>query len=201
MIAMVRGQLVRHQSDWVIIDVGGVGYRVHVPSSTSAQLPALGETVTLHAYTHVREDVLALYGFATEDEMLLFEDIISVSGMGPRLALTSLSTLRPDEFRRAVTDEDVAGLTRISGVGKKTAQRLILELKGKLTPAAADALPGVDRGKEPPVAEDALSALLALGYTEAEAVPALRLVQSDGGAGDGADTATLLRQALRHLAG
>lgn len=199
MIAMLRGQLVRQKSNQLIIDVGGVGYLVHVPTPTAARLPAIGETVTLHTYTHVREDVLALYGFATEDELLLFEDIIGVSGMGPRLALTSLSTLHPHEFRRAIANEDVHALTRISGVGKKTAQRLILELKGKLTPAAADAQVAL-HDEEPQVAEEALAALLALGYSEAEALPALRLVQSDAG-GEQADTATLLRYALRHLAG
>lgn len=202
MIVMLRGQLVRQQADRVIIDVGGVGYGVNVPSSTASRLPAVGDTVTLYAYTHVREDVLALYGFATEDELLLFEDIISVSGMGPRLALTSLSTLRPHEFRHAVANEDVSALTRISGVGKKTAQRLILELKGKLTPAADDALPAPDTAGAPPVADDALAALVALGYTEAEALPALQLVQKEtGDAAARADTATLLRNALRHLAG
>src|SRR5690625_2067383 len=183
---MLQGVLARRQDDVIVVDIGGVGFRVRVPSSTTARLPGSGESVALHIYTHVREDTFALYGFATEDELVLFEDIISVSGMGPRLALTSLSTLQPQEFRRAIHQEDVSSLTRISGVGKKTAQRLILELKGKLTPAAEDgmAVSGVEAPVEVPVTEEALAALMALGYSEAEARPALVQVaqEADGDA-------------------
>lgn len=205
MIAMLQGALARHEGDRIIIDVGGVGYRVHVPLSTADNLPQLGERVTVHVYTHVREDILALYGFGTEDELLLFRDIIGVSGMGPRLALTSLSTLRPHEFRHAVAHEDVAELTRISGVGKKTAQRLILELKGKLTPAADDAVvpAAIDGAASPatPVTDEALAALVALGYSEAEARPALEAVAREADAKIGTDTTAMLRRALKHLAG
>lgn len=199
MIAMLRGTLLRRGTDWTIVDVGGVGYRVSVPTSTGTGLPAPGDEVTLHIYTHVREDTLALYGFASEDELQLFEDIISVSGMGPKLALTTLSTLRPAEFRRAVWEEDVAVLTRISGVGRKTAQRMILELKGKLTPgpedeAAAEAAAAVDMPEA-----DALAALVTLGYGEAEAARALREVRRENE--QCADTAELVRLALRRLVG
>lgn len=198
MIAMLRGRLLRRGADWIIVDVGGVGFRVAVPASTAAVLPGPGEEVTLHTYTHVREDTLALYGFASEDELRLFEDIISVSGMGPKLSLTTLSTLRPAEFRRAIAEEDVASLTRISGVGRKTAQRMILELKGKLTPgpeaeAATEAAAAVDAPEA-----DALAALVALGYAEADAARAVRAVRSDDGAAR--DTAELVRLALRQLA-
>lgn len=198
MIAMLRGKLLRRGTDWIIVDVGGVGYRVAVPSSTAATLPGPGEEVTLHTYTHVREDTLALYGFASEDELRLFEDIIGVSGMGPKLSLTTLSTLRPAEFRRAIAEEDVASLTRISGVGRKTAQRMILELKGKLTPgpedtAEAEAAAAVDVPEA-----DAVAALVALGYAETDAARAVRAARtSDPGA---VDTAELVRLALRQLA-
>lgn len=203
MIAMLEGKLLRRRDDRIVLGVGGVGYQVHVPGSTASALPALGETVTLHIYTHVREDVLALYGFATEDEMILFEDIISVSGMGPRLALTSLSTLKPGEFRRAVLHEDVGTLTRIAGVGKKTAQRLILELRGKLTPGIGDgddgALPDVVPAT--PASEEALAALVALGYSEAEARPAVSKATEAARGPAAGDTTALLRLALKHLAG
>lgn len=198
MIASLRGVLVRRGADWAVIDVGGVGFRVAVPASTAAMLPAPGREVTLHTYTHVREDTLALYGFATEDELRLFEDIIGVSGMGPKLALTSLSTLRPAEFRRAVLEEDVAALTRISGVGRKTAQRMILELKGKLTPGpddgdAAETVPPLDLPEA-----DALAALMALGYAEADAARALSAVRRTEPRPE--KTQELVRLALRELA-
>lgn len=196
---MLRGTIVRRDTGWTLIDVGGVGYRVFVPASTGAGLPAIGDEATLHIYTHVREDTLALYGFASEDELQLFEDIISVSGMGPKLALTSLSTLRPAEFRRAVWEEDIAALTRISGVGRKTAQRMILELKGKLTPGPEDE-PEAEAVAATDIPEaDALAALVALGYGEAEAARALRDVRRENH--QTIDTAELVRLALRRLAG
>lgn len=199
MIALLRGTLVRRGRDWTIIDVGGVGFRVFVPASTGADLPVPGEAVTLHIHTHVREDALALYGFASEDELRLFEDITSVSGMGPRLALTSLSTLRPAEFRRAILDEDVASLTRISGVGRKTAQRMILELKNKLTPGPDDAAEGEVPSEMDMPEADALAALVALGYAEADAAGALRVARGLD-ADRPMDTAELVRLALRQLA-
>lgn len=197
MIAMLRGRLVRRDVDWIIVDVGGVGFRVSVPAPTAAALPGVGEEVILHVHTHVREDTLALYGFVSEEELRLFEQIISVSGMGPKLAMTSLSTLRPAEFRRAIFEEDAASLTRIPGVGRKTAQRMILELKGKLTPvpeddAAVEAAAGVAADA------DAVAALIALGYSETDAARAVRAAQQvEPAAGD---TAQLVRLALRHLA-
>jgi len=153
--------------------------------------------VTLHTHTHVREDTLALYGFASEDELRLFEDLMTVSGMGPRLSLTALSTLRPAEFRRAIAEEDVASLTRISGVGRKTAQRMILELKGKLTPGPeGDAGPQAAAAFDAPES-DAVAALVALGYAEADAARAVRAARAAEGE---ADTARLVRLALRELA-
>lgn len=197
MIAMLRGRVLRRGPDWVVVDVGGVGYRVAVPASTAAALPGPGEEVTLHTHTHVREDTLALYGFASEDELRLFEDLMTVSGIGPRLSLTALSTLRPAEFRRAIAEEDVASLTRISGVGRKTAQRMILELKGKLTPGPeGDAGPQAAAAFDAPES-DAVAALVALGYAEADAARAVRAARAAEGE---ADTARLVRLALRELA-
>ncbi|MBO8142069.1 MAG: Holliday junction branch migration protein RuvA [Firmicutes bacterium] len=194
MIAMLRGRIARRGADWVVVDVGGVGYRVAVPGPAVAKMPAPGGEVVLHVHTHVREDTLALFGFLSEDELRLFEQIVAVTGMGPRLALTALSTLSPDEFRRAVLDEDAARLTRIPGVGRKTAQRIILELKGRLPaePVAEGPVPAGDG------MEDALAALVSLGYGQAEAADAIRRAARDAGA-QAADPAHLVRVALRHL--
>lgn len=197
MIAILRGRVVNRGVDWAIIDVGGVGFRVFVPATTAAALPPVGEETTLHVHTHLRENTLALYGFVGEDELRLFEQIIGVSGMGPKLALTALSTLRPDEFRRAVVEEDAATLTRIPGIGRKTAQRIILELKGKLeAPVAADV--PVETAAFAPVDSDAVAALVALGYAEVDAVRAVRAARRASPATD--DAARLVRLALRELA-
>ena len=196
MIGMLRGRLWQRGADWVIVDVGGVGYRVSVPTGVLARLPAAGGDVTLHVHTHVREDALALFGFLSEEELRLFEEMMAVSGVGPRLALTALSTLPPEQLRRAVLDEDVGTLTRIPGIGRKTAQRLILELKGRLSrTAGAEAAAGIDT---PDV--DALAALVSLGYSQSEAAQALLAVRRELD-GQPADTAWLVRAALRHLAG
>lgn len=207
MISMLRGRVWRKDDAGLVLDVGGVGYRVAVPASTRAELPPVGDETTLHIYTHVREDVFALYGFRSEDELVLFQDIIGVSGVGPRVALTSLSTLPPAEFRRAIFDDDVKRLTTIPGVGKKTAQRLILELKGRLTVTVDELRTSRDAAGDDTASratDEAQEALVALGYTEAEAADALRR------AAEAADEATdeavadapeLIRRALQYLAG
>ncbi|MFO7310737.1 MAG: Holliday junction branch migration protein RuvA [Bacillota bacterium] len=197
MIGMLRGRVWQRGADWVIIDVGGVGYRVFVPTGVLSRLPGIGGDVELHVHTHVREDSLALFGFLAEEELRLFEELIAVSGVGPRLALTALSSLSPEQLRRAVLDEDVATLMRIPGIGRKTAQRMILELKGRLSRTG---LPGgVPVTGETTVA-DALAALVSLGYTQGEAAQALAAAQRELN-GQRADTAQLVRMALRHLAG
>lgn len=197
MIGMLRGRLWQRGSDWVIVDVGGVGYRVSVPTGTAARLPGIGEEVVLHTHTYVREDTLALFGFLSLEEQHLFEELMTVSGVGPRLALTALSTLPPGELRRAVLDEDVTTLVRIPGVGRKTAQRMILDLKGRL---ARDGAATAVASPTDSAAVDALAALESLGYGQGEALQALREAQK---ALDGrtVETAELVRRALRHLAG
>ncbi|OUM94733.1 MAG: Holliday junction DNA helicase RuvA [Firmicutes bacterium ZCTH02-B6] len=197
MIGMLRGRLWQRGADWLVVDVGGVGYRVFVPTGVLARLPAIGGDVELYVHTHVREDALALYGFLAEEELRLFEELIGVSGVGPRLALTALSALSAEQLRRAVLDEDVGTLTRIPGIGRKTAQRMILELKGRLGRTGATA--GVPAPDAAPAA-DALAALVSLGYSQAEASQALAAAQRDMN-GQPADTAKLVRMALRHLAG
>lgn len=178
MIAMLTGQLVSKGTDQVIIEVaGGIGYRVLIPLSTFYSLPDAG-TVKLHIHTHVREDALLLYGFLTADERALFILLLSVAGVGPKLALNILSHASPRDLRQAIAGSDVKRLATLPGIGKKSAERLVLELKEKIDKLdlAGDA---PDRGQNltiapaPDQSEDALSALLNLGYKEAQARKAL----------------------------
>jgi Holliday junction DNA helicase RuvA len=161
-IARLTGRILEKHPNRIVVDVGGVGYDVIVPLSTFYGLGEAGAAVALRVHTHVREDVIALYGFATALEQDLFERLISISGIGPKLALSVLSGIDPPELVRAVRSQDVARLTRIPGVGKKTAERIGLELKDRLpqTLAAADA--GEPAGGA--VRDDLLSALMNLGY-------------------------------------
>ena len=164
MIAVLRGTLLEKSPSRLIIDVSGVGYDVQVPLSTFYALGEIGAPVTLRTHTHVREDVLALYGFLTTLEQDLFERLIAISGVGPKLALAVLSGIEPPELIRAVRTQDVARLTSIPGIGKKTAERIALELKDRL-PAS---LKAVDTPSAAPPADqlrdDVLSALVNLGY-------------------------------------
>ena len=164
MIAHLSGMLVEKHLQRLIVDVGGVGYDVLVPLSTMYAIGDPGAKVALRIHTHVREDALQLFGFATTLEQQLFEKLISVSGIGPKLGLSVLSGIEPEELVRAIRTGDVARLTRIPGVGKKTAERLVVELKDRLpqtdtvSPDAPAAVPGDD------VRDDLLSALVNLGY-------------------------------------
>lgn len=174
MIARLAGTLVEKHPSRLIVDVGGVGYDVLVPLSTFYGLGDPGADVTLRIHTHVREDVIALYGFASSLEQGLFERLISISGIGPKLALAVLSGIDPAELVRAIRTQDVARLTRIPGVGKKTAERIGLELKDRM-PHAARA-PGGDVEAAPPedaLREDLLSALANLGYQRGSAEKAV----------------------------
>ena len=174
MIARLAGTLVQKHPSRLIVDVGGVGYDVLVPLSTFYGLGDPGADVTLRIHTHVREDVIALYGFASSLEQELFERLISISGIGPKLALAVLSGIDPAELVRAIRTQDVARLTRIPGVGKKAAERIGLELKDRM-PHAAQA-PGADVEAATPedaLREDLLSALANLGYQRASAEKAV----------------------------
>ncbi len=170
MIARLRGTLVDKGPSRIVVDVGGVGYDVQIPLSTFYPLGEAGSQVELRVHTHVREDALALYGFATSLEHDLFERLISINGVGPKLALAVLSGIEPAELIRAVRSQDVARLTKIPGVGKKTAERIGLELK--------DRLPDVPEGRPGSPVEDErrsdlLSALVNLGYQRAGVEKAL----------------------------
>jgi holliday junction DNA helicase RuvA len=165
MIARLSGTLLEKQATRLVVDVHGVGYDVQVPLSTFYHLPDVGGDVALRIHTHVREDALSLFGFSTELEQLLFERLIAISGIGPRLALSVLSGIDPADLVRAVQQGDIGRLTLIPGVGKKTAERMSLELKDRLpqqlTDGAADA--GAP-ATETSVRADVLSALVNLGY-------------------------------------
>ena len=195
MIALLRGRLVEKQPNRIVLDVHGVGYDVAVPLSTFYGLGEPGAETLLRIHTHVREDALALFGFLTARELELFERLIDISGVGPRLALAVLSGIEPAEFIRAVQHGDVKRLTAIPGVGRKTAERIALELKDRLpapTEAEAAVEPPADR-----LRQDLLSALLNLGYHRPLAERALDAALA------GADLSSFeaaLRQALRELA-
>ena len=174
MIAHLRGRLIAKHPNQAIVEAGGVGYDVNISVPTFSELPALGAEVAFHVHTQVREDSIALFGFLRPAEKQLFERLISVSGIGPKLAITILSGMAADEMVGAIRGNDVARLTRIPGIGKKTAERMVLELRDKLqdfgaAPVAAPASP---------IEEDVLSALVNLGYQRPAAERALAKVSN-----------------------
>jgi Holliday junction DNA helicase RuvA len=191
MIAHLRGKLLAKHPNQAIVETGGVGYDVTISVPTFSDLPAIGDEVTLHIHTHVREDLMALYGFLRLAEKRLFEKLITVSGIGPKLAITILSGIAADEMVSAIRGNDIARLTRIPGVGKKTAERMVLELRDKL-PAA-----GVAESRVTPavsaIEEDVLSALSNLGYQRAAAERALATVEKNG---KGSSFEVMFRQTL-----
>ena len=171
MIAHLRGKLLDKHPNHVIVETGGVGYDVTISVSTFSELPSLGSEVALFIYTHVREDALALYGFFRPEEKNIFEKLISVSGIGPKLAVTILSGMVSDELGEAIRSNNLARLTKIPGVGRKTAERLVLELRDKMPPAGKDSVTVVPSLSA--IDEDVLSALMNLGYQRAAAEKAL----------------------------
>jgi Holliday junction DNA helicase RuvA len=192
-IGRISGVLVERHPPQVLVDVNGVGYEIDVPMSTFYGLPALGEKVTLHTHLVVREDAHLLFGFATQDEREVFRRLLKVSGVGPRLALAILSGLSVSELVQVVAGEEVGRLTRIPGIGRKTAERLLLELRDKLAAGKAEAalLAG---GAPLKGRNDTLEALLALGYNEREAEWAIRQLPAN------LEIAESIRQALKLLA-
>ena len=174
MIAYLRGKLAQKDPSRVVVDVNGVGYEVFIPLTTFTALPETGGDVSIDVHTHVREDIIALYGFSTHRERLIFEKLMTISGIGPKLAVTILSGGSVQELVAAIKRSDLARLTAIPGVGKKTAERIVLELKDKLQ----DFSEGTPKS---PVESDVLSALENLGYVRAHAEAAMRrAVNGDG---------------------
>lgn len=195
MIAHLRGTLLVKHPNQAIVETGGVGYEVTISVPTFSELPSAGAGVALHIHTHVREDALSLYGFLRLAEKQLFEKLLTVSGIGPKLAITILSGMPADEMVGAIRGGDVARLTRIPGIGKKTAERMVLELRDKL-PATGAAEVSVTQAT--PMEEDVISALVNLGYQRGAAEKALQAAAARAGKGP-QNFEALFREALAAL--
>ncbi len=198
MIGRIHGKIIEKQPPQLLIDVQGVGYEIDAPMSTFYQLPNMGETVTLHTHLVVREDAHLLFGFASLAERRLFRTLIKINGVGAKLALTILSGMNANEFIACVQDNDAAALVRLPGVGKKTAERLIVELRDKLKDQLPDGIASLSASSttaEQPSsspAGDAVSALIALGYKPQEASRMVRAIDSSG-----MDTEEIIRLSLQ----
>ena len=195
MIGRLRGILITKRPPWVLVEVGGVGYELEVPMSTLYDLPDVGKEVVLLTHYAHKEDTVALYGFLRDDERNLFRDLQKVSGIGARIALAVLSGVSTSEFARLVQAGDVAALTRIPGIGKKTAERIVVELRDRIGNVAAAAPAGTAPAARDPRSE-AEAALQQLGYKQAEAA---RLAAASAAEGD--DAETIIRKALRAALG
>ena len=190
MISRITGILIEKNPPEVVVDVGGVGYEIAVPMSTFYPLPAIGERVSLHTQLIVREDAHLLYGFATHSERAAFRQLLKISGVGPKVALAVLSGLSVNDLASAIATQDAARLTKIPGIGKKTAERLLLELRDKFQTSGA--ISSTDSAAVSD-SDDILNALIALGYNEREAQFAIKQMPGDVAVADG------IRQALKIL--
>ena len=200
MITYIRGELIAMEEDKVIVDVGGVGYGIFMPGTAMNYLPAIGEEVRLHTYMNVREDAIQLFGFLTRDDLNVFKLVIGVSGIGPKGGLSILSHLSTDDLRFAVMANDAKAISGAPGIGKKTAEKLIIELKDKLS--IEDVLNKVSDTEAVAVSNstnelqaEAVQALVALGYGSTEAMKAVKKVQTD----EDTTVETVLKQALKHM--
>jgi len=197
MIALLTGKIAHKSPEYIILDVNGVGYRVQIPFSTYYELPEGGDEISLNIYTHVKEDAISLYGFRTADEKLFFQLLISVSGIGPKLGKDILSNIQVTDLAAAITRGDLARLSAVPGIGKKTAERLVLELKDKVAKQefAGKAAGGELLAPAAGIEEDVASALINLGYKEAvvkKALAELRISPDDS-------MEQVLKQALKAL--
>ncbi|MBU0604279.1 MAG: Holliday junction branch migration protein RuvA [Gammaproteobacteria bacterium] len=188
MIGRLTGTLLEKNPPRILLDVHGVGYEVDVPMSTFYNLPALGERVSLHTHFVVREDGHFLFGFGATEELAAFRQLVKISGVGPRMALSVLSGMSVDELARVVAAQEAGRLTKIPGIGKKTAERLLLELRDKLMPTV-----NASAALAPDAGADILNALIALGYSDREAQTALKALP------DGVSVSDGIRQALKSL--
>lgn len=199
MIGRLQGILLEKQPPQLLIDVQGVGYEVEAPMSTFYQLPVAGEKIVLHTHLVVRDDAHLLYGFYTESERQLFRSLIRINGVGPKLALTILSGVTADEFTRCIMENDAKALTGLPGVGKKTAERLIVELRDRLGDDFKTVLPGAVEAsllrREASPVSDAVSALVSLGYKAQDASRMVRAVEAEG-----LETEAIIRAALQAMA-
>lgn len=198
MIAHVSGELTRVEADYVVVDVGGVGYKVHAPLSVIAGLPKLGEKARLFTYTHVKEDAITLYGFTDTDQQNLFELLLTVTGVGPKVALNILSVLAVENIVEAISRDDFLSLNRVPGVGNKMAQRIALELKEKITTLAwVEMAKKAAAPAERAVVDDVIEGLIALGYDRQTSRRAAERALSS--AKDKKDTSEVIKLALRQL--
>jgi Holliday junction DNA helicase RuvA len=194
MIGRLRGVLVKKEPPALLVDVGGIGYELEAPMTTFYDLPPAGETVTLYTHLVVREDAHLLFGFARESQRRLFRGLLKVNGVGPRVALAVLSGLSDEEFVQAIQREDIDRLTRVPGIGRKTAERLIVEMRDKLdTPLPGPDAPATTTPTDP--IGEAVTALIALGYKPNEASRMVRGVSTQG-----LETEEIIRQALKGAA-
>ena len=191
MIGRLKGVLIHKAPPWLVVDVGGVGYELEAPMSTFYDLPELGREVFLFTHYAQKEDSVSLYGFLREPERRLFRDVQKVSGIGAKIALAVLSGTSVDEFARLVQTSDVAALTRIPGIGKKTAERMVVELRDRASDMVVG-LPGTTTGLAGDPLSEAISALQALGYKPADADRMARKAAADGDAAE-----TIIRKALQ----
>lgn len=202
MISYIKGILADKGRDRIVVEAGSVGYGIYVPLSVLERLPPLGQEVQIHTYLQVREDDMSLYGFLARPDLEMFKRLIGVTGIGPKGALGILSALRPEELRLAILTGDAKAISRAPGVGAKTAQRLILDLKDKVkADEALELFPGAPAGETAPsvsgeAAKEAVDALVALGYTNLEAVKAVRSVEMTGDM----DAEAVLKASLTYLA-
>lgn len=201
MIGRLKGTLLRKEPPALMVDVNGVGYELEAPMTTFYELPAVGETVTLHTHLVVREDAHLLYGFVRDSQRELFRALLKVTGIGPRIGLAVLSGMSEEELARAVAGEDITRLARVPGIGRKTAERLVIELRDKLPVAGVTgretaAFTGEKAAAVTDPAGEAVSALIALGYKPNEASRAVRAVP-----GKDLSTEEIIRHALKGMAG
>jgi holliday junction DNA helicase RuvA len=196
MIGQIRGIILDKLASQLIVDVHGIGYEIDAPMSTFYQLPDIGHEVRLYTHFVVREDAQQLYGFYTQDERQLFRTLLKVNGVGPRLALTVLSSTSPDEFVRCVLNNDTESLVKLPGVGKKTAERLVIEMRDKLSewsPAMAKGAVAAQGGRHQAL-QDAIAALLSLGYKQQEASRVVTKIDDGAAASE-----ELIRRALKEM--
>lgn len=191
MINYLRGTLRYKSPTFIIVEAGGLGYKINLPLPSYDLLPAEGQEIKIDTYLHWREDGPSLYGFLSQEERDFFLLLISISKIGPKSALRMLSSISSSEFKKAIQREDLTTLTEVPGIGKKTAQRLILELKGRIKGEG-----GIEAGKEELV-KDALSALVSLGYTRSEARKAIK--EAINSSKEEVDLASLIKKSLKHI--
>ncbi len=195
MFAYIKGKLAAVGENWVVVDTNGVGYRISTSGVTIRQLPHLDEEVKMFTYLYVREDLMEIYGFSDNEQLSTFQLLISVSGVGPKVALAMLSTLAPSEFALAIVNSDDKTISKAPGIGKKLAQRIILELKDKIKSDELVSTKGIDMTEIPSDnISEAVSALMVLGYSAPEATQAVKAVQTEGTNVEG-----VIKQALKKM--